>query len=111
VTARPRSGPIIRRNTNSGAARLGLALVLALAGCGAGEVDDGRGGAVEGKLTVNRPANLAPWVPGTTYKVGSLVSFKGGVFSCRQAHTAVDGWFPDLAVVRQFGFAGIIKGF
>jgi hypothetical protein len=45
---------------------------------------------------VSCPANIAGWAVGTSYKVGSLVTFKGGTFSCIQAHTAVDGWFPDI---------------
>jgi carbohydrate binding protein with CBM5/12 domain len=64
-------------------------------GCGAGEVDDGQG-AVENKLSVNCPAKTDPWTIGRAYKVGDLVSFQGGVFQCRQAHTPVDGWFPNI---------------
>ena len=71
-------------------------LAFVAIGCSAGEIDNGGGSAVENRLTVSCPASLAGWAIGTSYKVGGLVSFKGAVFSCRQAHTAVDGWFPDI---------------
>src|SRR6478735_1959235 len=75
---------------------MAMMLAFGAVGCGAGEIDDGQGGAVENSLTVACPAKTAPWAIGTHYNVGDLVTFNGGVFQCRQAHTPVDGWFPNI---------------
>jgi hypothetical protein len=76
------------------AAHLASALVLAFvaAGCGAPDTGDG----VRGEESVVCPAKIAPWAVGTHYNVGDLVTFDGAVFQCRQAHTPVDGWFPNI---------------
>ena len=42
------------------------------------------------------PASVAGWAIGVHYNVGDLVSFKGRIFKAIQAHTPVDGWFPDI---------------
>jgi hypothetical protein len=67
-------------------------LAFGAVGCGAPEEGDGTV-AVE---SVQCPAKLQAWAVGTPYKVGDLVSFNGSVFQCRQAHTPVDGWFPNI---------------
>ena len=88
------STSLTARNRILGVSRLGMALVFALVGCGA-ELDDGMQGAEGSSISANCPATVPAWAPGTAYKVGNLVSFKGSVFSCRQAHTAFDpGWTP-----------------
>jgi hypothetical protein len=74
-----------------------MALFIVIAGCGAGGSGD-EGESSSSALGTVCPAIIAPWAPGTAYKVGQLVTFKGGVFSCRQAHTAIDGWFPDIVL-------------
>jgi chitin-binding protein len=34
------------------------------------------------------------WAAGTTYQVGSTVTYGGATYRCRQAHTALAGWEP-----------------
>jgi hypothetical protein len=74
-------------------ARLTLALLLPTLTLGCTTMDDNTESI---ESVVSCPARLAPWAPGTHYAVGALVSFKGKVFRCIQAHTAIDGWFPDI---------------
>jgi hypothetical protein len=73
---------------------LGVALALGFVatGCGAPDTSDG----ARGEESVTCPAKIAPWAVGTHYNVGDLVTFNGAVFQCRQAHTPVDGWFPNI---------------
>jgi hypothetical protein len=79
------------------AAGVGIALLVVLAGCSAGGSSDEAESSASA-ISTSCPATIAPWAIGTSYKVGQLVTFKGGVFSCRQAHTAEDGWFPDVVL-------------
>ncbi len=72
-----------------------MALFVVIAGCSAGGAGDD-GESSSSALATNCAAGVSPWATGISYKVGQLVSFNGGVFSCIQAHTAVDGWFPDI---------------
>jgi hypothetical protein len=75
------------------AASVGAAALFVIAGCGvAPQEGDGEYGAA----SVQCPAQLDGWAVGVKYNVGDLVTFKGGLFQCRQAHTPVDGWFPDV---------------
>jgi carbohydrate binding protein with CBM5/12 domain len=83
----------IQLNVHRIAAQLGTALVLVLTGCG--EMPQQGDGTVKAE-TITCPAKVDAWAIGTPYKVGDLVGFKGAVFACRQAHTPVDGWFPDV---------------
>ncbi len=85
--------PLPRIILRTRGAALGVALALALVGCGA-PMDDGSGTVSAESVTC--PAKLQAWAVGTPYKVGDLVSFKGAVFRCIQAHTPVDGWFPNI---------------
>ncbi|WP_339265802.1 lytic polysaccharide monooxygenase [Paenibacillus sp. FSL R5-0470] len=40
-------------------------------------------------------ASTAPaWAPNTPYTVGTLVTYNGSVYECRQAHTSLTGWEP-----------------
>ncbi|MBF9133855.1 cellulose-binding protein, partial [Plantactinospora sp. S1510] len=34
------------------------------------------------------------WQAGTSYQVGSQVTYGGATYRCRQAHTAIAGWEP-----------------
>ncbi|WP_042160247.1 lytic polysaccharide monooxygenase [Paenibacillus gorillae] len=34
------------------------------------------------------------WAPNTAYSVGTLVSYGGSVYECRQSHTSLVGWEP-----------------
>lgn len=36
------------------------------------------------------------WTIGNTYKVGDIVTYKGSKYRCLQAHTAYEGWEPDV---------------
>ena len=72
-----------------------MAIFIVVAGCGAaGSGDEGESSS--SALGTVCPATIAGWAIGVPYKVGELVTFKGAVFSCLQAHTPVDGWFPDI---------------
>jgi len=48
----------------------------------------------------NPPPTTAPpqpggtWQPNTVYAVGAQVTYGGGSFQCRQAHTSLPGWEP-----------------
>jgi chitin-binding protein len=40
-------------------------------------------------------ASTAPaWAPNTAYTVGTLVTYNGSVYECRQPHTSLNGWEP-----------------
>src|SRR3954454_7846811 len=77
-------------------ARVSVAFLVSSLAVGCGMQPTEGDGTVEAAAVVSCPANIAGWAVGTRYNVGSLVSFKGGTFRCIQAHTAVDGWFPDI---------------
>ena len=36
------------------------------------------------------------WTSGKTYEVGEIVTYKGGIYRCLQAHTAISVWTPDI---------------
>ncbi|GIF25906.1 chitin-binding protein [Actinoplanes tereljensis] len=40
------------------------------------------------------PPASGTWKAGTTYQVGSVVTYNGISYRCRQAHTAIAGWEP-----------------
>jgi len=48
--------------------------------------------------TVNGTTAVAPttpaWAANTAYTLGTLVSYNGSVYSCRQPHTSLAGWEP-----------------
>lgn len=44
--------------------------------------------------TAEAPAAQA-WEPNTAYTAGTLVTYNGSVYECRQAHTSLQGWEPD----------------
>jgi hypothetical protein len=75
------------------AASVGAAALLFAFGCATGPQEgDGEYGAA----SVDCPKTVADWAPGTKYAVGDLVTFAGGVFQCRQAHTPAPDWFPNI---------------
>jgi chitinase len=39
-------------------------------------------------------AQAAEWAPNTAYTVGTLVTYQGTTYSCRQSHTSLVGWEP-----------------
>jgi chitodextrinase len=39
----------------------------------------------------------AAWAPNTSYSIGTQVTFQGGTYECRQAHTSQPGWEPTNA--------------
>lgn len=50
-------------------------------------------------LVVAQPVKdgaVAPWQAWVSYPVGAGVSFGGKTYTCRQAHTSLPGWEPDL---------------
>jgi len=70
-------------------------LALALIACGANDAESS-GESNDTLSTVNCPKSIGAWTIGVHYNVGDLVTFKGQVFRAIQAHTPVDGWFPDI---------------
>jgi chitinase len=38
--------------------------------------------------------NAAEWAPYTAYTVGTVVTYQGTSYTCRQAHTSLPGWEP-----------------
>src|SRR4051812_6824121 len=48
------------------------------------------------ELSAACAAGPAGWAAGTSYTVGAVVSYKGGVYRCLQAHAALDVWPPDV---------------
>ncbi|MGO4547747.1 lytic polysaccharide monooxygenase [Paenibacillus sp. 2TAB23] len=49
---------------------------------------------INGKTAASSTAPA--WSAGTAYKIGTLVTFKGSVYECRQAHTAIATWEPSI---------------
>jgi len=45
-------------------------------------------------VTVSSSTNNNAWVPNHAYKVGDIVTYNGGTYMCRQAHTSLLGWEP-----------------
>ncbi|WP_136605763.1 lytic polysaccharide monooxygenase [Paenibacillus dokdonensis] len=43
--------------------------------------------------TASAPA-AAPWAPNVAYTTGTLVSYNGAIYECRQPHTSLVGWEP-----------------
>ncbi|AZK48962.1 lytic polysaccharide monooxygenase [Paenibacillus lentus] len=43
--------------------------------------------------TAEAPAAQA-WAPNTAYTTGTLVTYNGSVYECRQSHTSLEGWEP-----------------
>jgi len=69
-----------------------LALVaVAAIGCSGGASSETRS-----PESVNCPPSVAAWASGTTYATGALVTYHGTTYRCRQAHTALDNWTPDV---------------
>ncbi|GAA0125136.1 M6 family metalloprotease domain-containing protein [Clostridium sp. CTA-19] len=58
----------------------------------------------EGTLIVKKQTGgtdtekVSEWKPGTTYKVGDLVTYKGNKYKCRQAHRAIVSWEPEITL-------------
>ncbi|HZS36738.1 MAG TPA: carbohydrate-binding protein, partial [Polyangia bacterium] len=78
--------------TNSTMTRLGVALLAAIAaGCASSPEGD-----VPSAISVACPQAVAAWTSGTAYAVNALVTYHGAVYRCVQAHTALDGWTPDV---------------
>ncbi|WP_331710545.1 carbohydrate-binding protein, partial [Paenibacillus elgii] len=46
--------------------------------------------------TASGPA-VSEWAPNTAYTVGTLVTYNGKTYECRQAHTSLVGWEPSNA--------------
>ncbi|MFD9706146.1 lytic polysaccharide monooxygenase [Lentzea sp. NPDC059081] len=44
--------------------------------------------------TTTTPPSSGSWAAGTTYQVGSRVTYNGASYECLQAHTALAGWEP-----------------
>jgi chitinase len=67
-----------------------LTLLVAAAGCGG--ADDGN----RGIESIACPATVAAWAADTAYTVGAIVKYNGVPYRCRQAHTALGNWTPDV---------------
>src|SRR4051794_11099563 len=69
-----------------------VAVAAAAAGCGnAGDGDR----QIE---SVDCPSAVAPWSAGATYAAGAIVSYNGAIYQCRQGHTALSNWTPDVVL-------------
>lgn len=44
--------------------------------------------------TTAAPSTVQPWAAGVAYTVGTLVSYNGSTYECRQSHTSLTGWEP-----------------
>lgn len=44
--------------------------------------------------TTAAPSEAQPWAPNVAYTVGTLVSYNGNTYECRQSHTSLVGWEP-----------------
>jgi hypothetical protein len=42
----------------------------------------------------NPPPTASAWAPGVAYQIGQIVTYGGGTWKCRQAHTSLVGWEP-----------------
>ncbi|OJH37457.1 glycosyl hydrolase family 18 protein [Cystobacter ferrugineus] len=70
---------------------LGLVFSALSVGCGS----EGLPPAGEGAGSVMKAPLADPaWAPGVFYAVGARVSYGGGSYECRQAHTSLLGWEP-----------------
>lgn len=83
-----------------------FAVVLALAGCTPG---DDASQTLE--LTSTQCASARAWASQAPYAVGALVTFEGGTYQCRQAHTSLEGWTPKaVPALWQLGTCGSVPG-
>src|SRR5581483_124818 len=73
----------------AGVMRKHLLALIVLAGCG-GTSSDG----TSSPLSVQCPASVPAWSPGTAYAAGDVVSYGGGDYQCLQPHTALSDWTP-----------------
>jgi len=53
-------------------------------------------GETVGSESVSCPVSVPAWTPGTTYATGAIVTYQGTTYRCRQGHTALDNWMPDI---------------
>lgn len=44
--------------------------------------------------TTAQASAAAPWAPNVSYTTGTLVSYNGATYECRQPHTSIVGWEP-----------------
>lgn len=44
--------------------------------------------------TTAAPSEAQPWAANVAYTVGTLVSYNGNTYECRQSHTSLVGWEP-----------------
>ena len=66
-------------------------LVAVAAGCSGSASDSKRS-----RASVACPAPPPSWTADTSYAVGAIVTYNGVTYSCRQAHTALSNWTPDV---------------
>lgn len=45
-------------------------------------------------VTTAEAPTAEPWAANTAYTAGTLVSYNGSVYECRQPHTSLEGWEP-----------------
>lgn len=48
--------------------------------------------------TASESSQVNEWKAGTIYQTGDIVSYKGSLYRCRQGHTAMVTWEPDVAL-------------
>ena len=68
-------------------------LAVAALGCSSTASDS-----TESRESVSCPAQAPAWASGTTYATGAIVTYNGTTYRCRQGHTALDNWTPDVVL-------------
>lgn len=58
---------------------------------------DAAGGMMTDEQAVKTAAIFVPWNRAGEYAVGNRVRYGAGLYKCLLAHTAQDGWAPDVA--------------
>ena len=72
---------------------LSMAVAMTLTGVPATAVQ-----AAESSAVVQTAAQHTAWAPNTAYATGDIVSHKGQLYECRQGHTAIAGWEPNIVL-------------
>ena len=72
---------------------LSLSVAMALTGVPAAAVS-----AAEPSAVIQTAAQQKPWAENTTYATGDVVSHNNQLYQCRQGHTSLRGWEPNVVL-------------
>lgn len=61
------------------------------------KVIDAAGAMLTNEQAAEVPSLYKEWEVGIAYAVGDRRTYKGGLYSCLQAHTSQEDWAPDVA--------------